>query len=152
MSNPVPTPVRELHDASVAQFHDEILPALEPVVLRGAVRDWPAVRAGRESPRAMANYLRDFDSGAEADTMFGDPAIGGRFFYNDKLDGYNFERRPQRIADSLERLIALLDAANPPAIYVGAVPTPPSMPSFARDNSLALLPPPSCRACGSATG
>ena len=28
-------------------------------------RDWPAVRAGRESPLAMANYLRGFDTGAD---------------------------------------------------------------------------------------
>jgi Cupin-like domain len=139
MSNFPFTPVRELHDVSVAQFHDEILPALEPVVLRGAVRDWPAVRAGRESPRAMASYLRALDAGSEADTMFGEPAIGGWFFYNDELNGHNFERRPQRIADSLERLLALLEVENPPALYVGAVPTPESMPGFARDNVLPLL-------------
>src|SRR5215831_288421 len=108
MSNPAPTPVRELQAVSVAQFHDEVFPAQQPVVLRGAVRDWPAVRAGRESPLAMANYLRGFDSGVEAETMFGDPAIGGKFFYNDELNGLNFERRPQRIGDSLDRLLALM--------------------------------------------
>ena len=50
MSNPDPTPVRELRDVSAAQFREEILPAQQPVVLRGRWRDWPAVRAGRESP------------------------------------------------------------------------------------------------------
>src|SRR5688572_24736556 len=139
MSNPEPTPIRELRGISPRQFRDEILPSLQPVVLRGLVAGWPAVRAGRESPQAIANYLRGFDTGASADTMFGDPAIGGHFFYNDELTGHNFQRRPQRIVDSLERLLALLDDPAPPALYVGAVPTPSSLPGFTRDNFLDLV-------------
>jgi hypothetical protein len=141
MSNPDPTPVRELHDVSAAQFRDEILPAGQPVLLRGAVGDWPAVRAGRESPHAMANYLRGLDSGAPAETMFGAPSIDGRFFYNDDLSGVNFERRPQRVGDSLDQLLALLDAPEPGAVYVGALPTPAGMPGFTRDQALPLLDP-----------
>ena len=71
----------------------EIIPLAQPALLRGAVRDWPAVRAGRESPAAMANYLRGFDNGAPSTRCIGDPAIGGHFFYNDDLSGHNFERR-----------------------------------------------------------
>ena len=97
MPNPEFPPVRELRGVCPDRFRDEIVPAQEPVVLRGAVADWPAVRAGRESPRAMANYLRALDNGAPTDTMIGPPAIGGHFFYNDDLTGYNFERRPLRI-------------------------------------------------------
>jgi len=139
MPNTEFTPIRELRDVSAAQFREEILPSLQPVVLRGVVADWPAVRAGRESPQAIANYLRGFDTGASADTMFGDPAIGGRFFYNDELTGHNFQRRPQRIVASIERLLALLEEPNPEALYVGAVPTPANMPGFTRDNTLALV-------------
>jgi hypothetical protein len=141
MSNPDPTPVRELHDVSAAQFRDEILPAGQPMLLRGAVGDWPAVRAGRESPHAMANYLRGLDSGAPAETMIGAPSIDGRFFYNDDLSGVNFERRPQRVGDSLDQLLALLDAPEPGAVYVGALPTPAGMPGFTRDQALPLLDP-----------
>jgi len=70
--------------------------------------------------------------------MFGDPSIRGRFFYNDELTGHNFQRRPQRIVDSLERLLALLEHPDPESLYVGAVPTPASMPGFTRDNTLPL--------------
>jgi hypothetical protein len=138
MTTPEPTPVRELRDVSAAQFRAEILPAQQPVVMRGLVADWPAVRAGRQSAHAVANYLRGFDTGASADTMFGDPSIRGRFFYNDELTGHNFQRRPQRIVDSLERLLALLEHPDPESLYVGAVPTPASMPGFTRDNTLPL--------------
>ena len=141
MPTPEPLPIRELRDVSPAQFRDEILPAQQPAVLRGAVAHWPAVSAGRESPQAIANYLRALDNGTPTDTMIGAPAIGGRFFYNDDLTGHNFQRRPQRIVDSLERLLALLDHPAPEALYVGAVPTPLNFPAFTRDNALALLDP-----------
>jgi hypothetical protein len=139
MSTPEPTPIREWRNVSAASFRDEILPANQPALIREAVRHWPAVRAGRESPASAASYLRGFDIGASADTMFGDPSIGGRFFYNDELTGHNFQRRPQGIAHSLDRLLELLDAPSPPAVYVGAVPTPVSLPGFARDNVLPFL-------------
>jgi hypothetical protein len=131
--------IRELRDVTAIQFREEILPGHEPVVLRGLVAGWPAVRAGRESPQAMASYLRSFDTGASADTMFGDPSIDGKFFYNDELTGHNFQRRPQRIVDSLDRLLALLEDPAPPSLYVGAVPTPSSLPAFTRDNSIDLV-------------
>ena len=139
MSSIPPATIRELRDVTATQFREEILPALKPVVLRGLVADWPAVRAGRESPHAMAHYLRGFDIGASADTMFGDVSIGGRFFYNEELTGHNFQRRPQRIVESLDRLLAFLDVPEPPALYVGAVPVPSSLPGFARDNSIDLI-------------
>lgn len=69
--------IPEWHDVTVATFRDEILPAAEPAVLRGAIRDWPAVRAGLESPAAMASYVRAFDTGATVEAMIGDPSIRG---------------------------------------------------------------------------
>jgi hypothetical protein len=134
-------PVRELRDVSPARFREEIVPAQEPVLLRAAVADWPAVRAGRESPRAMANYLGALDNGTPTDTMIGAPAIGGHFFYNDELTGHNFERRPLRIAATLERLLQLLDLPDAEAIYVGSVPAPRNFPEFTRDNAMPLLDP-----------
>jgi len=138
MSNE-PTPVPEWRDVSAATFRDEILPAGAPALLRGAVRDWPAVSAGRDSPAAIANYLRGHDTGSSSDTMFGAPSIGGHFFYNDDLTGHNFERRPQRLDHSIDLLLEWLDAPSPPSLYVGAMPTPSSLPNFTRDNALGLI-------------
>jgi hypothetical protein len=132
-------PIREWRDVSAERFRDEILPAAEPAVLRGAVAQWPAVRAGRESPTAMADYLRAFDTGASAEAMIGDPSIRGRFFYNDAMTGLNFERRTDRLVTLLDRLLALRGEASPPAVYVGAMPVPATLPNFARDNVLPLL-------------
>ncbi len=133
--------MREWRDVSAATFRDEILPSHAPAVLRGAVAHWPIAKFGRESPQALSTYLRGFDSGSPVDTMYGDPAIRGRFFYNDDLTGLNFENRKQRLADSLEQLIAQIGAPAPPALYVGALPMDIALPGLARDNSLPLLEP-----------
>ena len=152
MSTPEPTPVRELRDVSAEQFRAEILPALQPVVLRGLVADWPAVRAGRESPQAMANYLRGFDTGASADTMFGDPAIGGRFFYNDDLTGHNFQRRPQRIVAFAGAPAGAARPSRTPRRCTSAPCRPrPACPASRATTRCHWSMPPPCRACGSAT-
>jgi hypothetical protein len=139
MSMPAPSAVREWRDVSAATFRAQIFPANQPALMRGAVRLWPAVAAGRESPVAMANYLRGYDIGASVDTMHGDASIGGRFFYNEQLTGFNFERRSDRISASLDRLLELTAMPAPPSLYVGASPVPASLPGFSRDNVLDWL-------------
>lgn len=141
MSTSEPAAVREWRDVSATTFRDQIVSANQPALIRAAVRRWPAVAAGRESPAAMANYLRGFDVGASADTMHGDASIGGKFFYNEQLSGLNFERRPERIAASVDRLLELVEMPGAPSLYVGASPMPVSLPGFARDNVLDLVDP-----------
>ncbi len=133
--------VRDWHDVTPTMFRDEIAPLNEPAVLRRVMHDWPAVRAGLTSPATMAAYLRGFDRGATVDTMIGDPSIEGRFFYNDTLTGFNFERHPAPVAETLARMLALLDATAPPSIYIGAVPLAQSMPGFLQENALAVVNP-----------
>lgn len=141
MLNHTPAAVREWRAVDAATFKSEILPSGQPAVLRGVASHWPAVRAGMESPQAMGRYLLGFDGRAAADTMFGDPSIRGRFFYNEELTGLNFQRRPQPLAQSVEQLLSLIDEPDPPALYVGAVPAPAALPGLARDNVLDLVAP-----------
>ena len=132
-------PVAEFRDVTPERFQQEILPSSQPALLRGHVAGWPAVRAGRESPAAMARYLRGFDMGAQAHVMLADPAIGGRFFYNDDLTARNFENRMMPFSGALARLLELIDDPAPPALYVGALPIPEALRDFSRDNRLDLL-------------
>jgi hypothetical protein len=130
---------REWRDVTPQLFRDEIRPLNRPAVLRGLVRDWPVTRAGLASPRELAAYLRSFDIGGSALTMFAPPAIGGRFFYNDDLSGLNFERRQAPIAASIETLLALMNEPAPPAVYVGAVPVAEALPGFREANVLPIM-------------
>ena len=129
--------VREWRDVSAETFRTQILPGQQPALIRGAVSDWPAVRAAT-SPQTLTNYLRAFDAGVSVEAMHGDPSIGGRFFYNDDLTGLNFERKPMPFARTLDRLLEMLDLPEPPALYLGALAAPGALPGFAEQNSLAL--------------
>jgi hypothetical protein len=60
------------------RFLSEVVAGCQPVVLRGLVADWPAVRAARQSPGALVSYLSAFDAGARIEVFFGDPAIAGK--------------------------------------------------------------------------
>ena len=122
-------------------FRDEILPGGKPVVLKDLVKDWPAVRAGLGSPRALADYLRGFDRGKQVAVLEGPPSIHGHFFYRDDMRGLNFERRPATISATIERLLAQLEDPNPPALYIESTPTPEYLPPFAGENPNPLLPP-----------
>jgi hypothetical protein len=133
--------VAEWHDVTVERFKQEILPAGQPALLRGLVRDWPSVQAGRTSPAAMVDYLRRLSTGAGVRLMIGDPAIEGRFFYNADLTGVNFATAMTPFGEVLTRLLECLERPAPPAIYAGAISIPEQLPRFGRDNSLALVDP-----------
>ena len=72
--------------------------------LGGFERSWPAVQAGRESSHSLTAYLKSFYTGHPAPLFEGAASIGGRFFYNDTLDGFNFESKRASLGDVLDRL------------------------------------------------
>jgi hypothetical protein len=121
------------------KFRDEIRPANVPTVFRGLAAHWPAVREGLQSTRAIADYLRRFDEGRPVETIFGSPEIEGKFFYNEKLDGLNFERRPEPIGASVDRILAAAQQGKPPSIYVQSVPIRDCLPAFSEENRLAIV-------------
>lgn len=131
--------VRIAEHVSARDFHETIRPAGLPVLLKGAVRDWPAVRAGRESPDAAGAYIRRFDRGHPVETTLGRPEIAGRFFYNERLDGVNFARMPERIGDTIERILKSRDEPDPPSFYIQSASIADYLPGFAAENVLPLL-------------
>ena len=52
------------------------------------------MRAARESPRALGDYLRGFDRGKPVTVLEGPPSIRGHFFYREDMSGFNFARAP----------------------------------------------------------
>ncbi|MEG8055001.1 cupin-like domain-containing protein [Sphingomonas aerolata] len=65
----------------------------------------------------------------------------GRFFYNDDLSGFNFERAKAPIPTLVEQLIALQDVPGAPAIYAGAAAAGEFLPGWAEANVLPLPTP-----------
>jgi hypothetical protein len=139
MNESAQIPVRE--NVDLKAFREEIVPACKPVVLKGLVNDWPAVQAARESPRALANYLRGLDQGRQIIVMEGPPSIRGRIFYREDMSGCNFERKPGVVGATIERLLAQADDPNPPTLFIESAQTENCLPAFAAAHPMPLVAP-----------
>jgi hypothetical protein len=123
-----------------ADFVTHIHPAGQPAILKGAIKDWPAVKAGQISDERLVNYLKAHDTGEQAGVYLGAPEIRGNFFYGDDTRSENFRHGPTPIPMALDRLMQEKANANPWSIYVQSAPIKKHMPGFASENRLDLLP------------
>jgi Cupin-like domain len=130
--------VRELAGLDPQALPDAVLTATQPVVLRGLVAHWPVVRAALESAPAADAYLRKFYRDAVVVAMLGAPDIGGRFFYNDDLTGFNFRSVRVKLDTVLDEIERHRHDAKPPAIYVGSTTLDTCLPGFRAENDVGL--------------
>jgi hypothetical protein len=131
-------PIREVRGPTPADLGDGILTSPEPLVLRGLVRHWPAVLAAQHSDQALADYLLGHWHDATVGIMLAPPEAGGRFFYNDDLTGFNFERKVGRFDVVLNSLLQVVALPQPPALYIGATSVDTCLPGFRAENDLGL--------------
>ena len=122
-----------------AVFENEILPANQPAVLRGLLRNWPAVHAGRQSRGTVVDYFKQFDTGSLVNAIVGPPEIKGRFFYADNYQDFNFRPGRMSIGAALDTLASLAEEPQPPAMALQAMNVLDVMPSFLADNTMPLL-------------
>jgi hypothetical protein len=130
--------VREVAGLRPADLGPDILASTEPLLLRGLVADWPVVQAARTSPQAAIAYLRRWYVDATVNAMLGAPEIDGRFFYNEALDGFNFQPMRLRLDAVLDELEKHLATPTPPAIYVGSTTIDGALPGFRGENDVDL--------------
>ncbi|MGB6306590.1 MAG: cupin-like domain-containing protein [Steroidobacteraceae bacterium] len=122
------------------QFLREVVEPCRPVVLRGLVRDWPIVEAGRRSPQAVRDHLMPLDVGGQVDAFFGTTETAGKYFYAEGLRGFNFENRRMKFGEVLDIIVSRL-GADSRSVYMGSVPTEDHLPGFASLNAMPLLNP-----------
>jgi len=140
MRLPIASSIREVCGVDWRAPPDELLRAREPVVLRGLVADWPLVQAGKASAAQALVYLRRFMRDAEVIAMVAPPQVGGRFFYNDNISGFNFHVERPRLGAVLNALQAQLGASDPPAQYLGSTTVDTFFPGLSGDNHVELGP------------
>src|SRR5690554_3926721 len=133
MITPV-TPTQEWSDVDPERFQDEIVPLYRPAVIRQYLKNWPAIKAQAQSVDTLAQYIRGFDSGNKVVTYRGAPEIVGRFFYQDELAGFNFERVQETFGEALDSILSHRDTPRPPSIYTGAVNLQDNLPGFSQEN------------------
>ncbi|HEY4368901.1 MAG TPA: cupin-like domain-containing protein [Steroidobacteraceae bacterium] len=130
--------VRQVAGLDPQALPDEILKSTQPLVLKGLVANWPVARAGLESEQAADVYLRRFYRDATVNALLGTPDIGGRFFYNEDLSGFNFQPARVRLDTVLDEIARHRHDAQPPAIYVGSTTVDTCLPGFRTENDVAL--------------
>ena len=96
---------REVACKSLTEFQQIISDAYEPVVVRRLAADWELVQAAETSAEAAADYLRQFDSGAELPVVVCPADTDGRLFYKEQYDGFNFSREKSTLSAGLERIL-----------------------------------------------
>jgi hypothetical protein len=134
-------PIAEWRDVDAALFRGEIATRYEPAVLRGLVKDWPAVTHGRKSSESFYSYLAAFDKGHPVDVIRMPPSAHGRIFYNEALDGFNFTRDRGAISSVIRSLAREARFEKPSAVVVQSAPIAECVPAFAGENVLAILDP-----------
>ncbi len=132
------SPTKENASHAPIEIDEGVLSSTEPVLLKGLVADWPAVKAGVQSAQAAADYVRRFYSGRPVTASFGGPEIKGRVGYNDALNGFNFQAVTIPLDEFFKRLFAHIDDPQPPASYVGSTLVDNWFPGFRQQNDLAL--------------
>ena len=131
--------VAEWDNVDAAVFSSEIVPLHKPALMKGLIKDWPAVRAATTSPEQACRYLAGFYRGAPVEAFVGSPEIGGRFFYRPDMAGFNFDRKRARLTDFLNYLLNEIGVEDHPALYIGASPVPETLPGFETENKLNLI-------------
>ena len=134
-ANPIP----ELSGLDPRALPDAVLRSTSPLVLRGLVDAWPLVHAARASAEQAVAYLARFDQGAmPATAMVAPPGVGGRIFYDDDLQGFNFRHERIPLAVALKTLLKYQHHDSPPTIYLGATTIDTYLPGLRAENDLDL--------------
>ena len=111
-----------------------------PIVMRGLVVDWPAVRAAHQGDEAIIRYILQGGVMRPVNAIAAPPQAQGRFFYNAKLTGLNFIKAQGLLETFLQDLLSAANVPDPPGMAVQSETIGELLPTFHRENRLGLLP------------
>lgn len=121
------------------QFHDEIIAAKRPVVLRGLVTDWPIVQKANKSLQESIDYLLQVINDHPCYTVVAPPSEEGRLFFTKDLTGVNFQSVNGPIPSTIKQMQAMQGSLSPHAISIQAAVLNDCAPAFKDQHSLPLL-------------
>jgi cupin-like protein len=132
--------VAELADITPAAFQAEIARSGRPLVLRGAVADWPLVEHARRSPEALVDYLTGLVSSELADTVIAPPAARGRLLYDEDFSGLNHRRSVEKLPNVLRGLLKQMAEPEPVGISIQGLSAAEHFRGLEQHNSTELVP------------
>ena len=131
--------IPEFSDLDDAAIRDTVIAHGRPAVLRGLVREWPAVRHALESPESLVRYIARFDTGSPVDAIMTPPDERGLIFYNRAMSGFNYVRNRVPLSAVAEQVLRYAAFPKPPAVAAQSALLKDCAPGFAADNRLSLL-------------
>lgn len=112
--------VAEVEVTDPAALDARLRGADRPFIARGLVADWPLVAAGRRSARDARAYLIERGRDRPFVVSVGDPAAGGRLFYDDAM-AMNFRTLNARLPEIFAQIDAAEGRDDAPAIYLASI-------------------------------
>lgn len=131
---------RDVTGISPDDFKTLIAEGYEPVVMRHFAKDWPILEAATESPQAVVNYLKRFDTGQALPMVVAPAETGGRMFYNATYDGFNFDHEEATLSRGLDRMLARSTSNGEPFRFFQCLPVSRCMPKLADELDNPLVP------------
>ncbi len=132
-------PIREFHTSDDELIRRQVFTSGRPAVLRGLVSKWPAVNL--ESPAAVVEYLRRFDTGTPVDAVMTPPELAGKLFYDAGMHGFNFVRNRLPITSVAEQVLRYSTFERAPAIAAQSALIRDCLPGFRAENVLTVVDP-----------
>ena len=133
------TPVKEISSASYHDLTDELLTSNQPIVLRGLNEDWPLVNEAKRSAEEVSKYLARFANQNPVQAFTAPPEVKGRFFYNEKIDGFNFKPKTTTFASVLDEIISYQHSHSNPSVYLGSTSIDHVLPGLRQENDIEPL-------------
>lgn len=131
--------MREYSGLGVDAIRREVLADKQPAILRGLVKDWPAVRHFLDSPSALVRYLKQHDNGAAVDALMTAPDVDGQISYNETMSGFNFHRNRLSLSAVAEQVMRYAQFPKAPAVAAQSALLRDCLPAFGAENSLRVL-------------
>ncbi|KQV56456.1 hypothetical protein ASC95_28860 [Pelomonas sp. Root1217] len=126
--------------ADEPQLKDRLEQRAEPVLLRGLVHHWAAVKAGSDGPLGICDYLQRLDRGVEVMATKTRAAARGVMGYNDSLTDFAFVKARMSLPEFMSNLAAYLPVDGAPSIAAQCARVSDVIPGFLNENRLRALP------------
>jgi hypothetical protein len=132
--------VAELDGATPEAFRAEIARNPRPLVVRGAVADWPLVKHARCSPEALVDYLTGLISSELVDTVIAPPETRGRLLYEQDFSDLNHRRSLEKLPNVLRGLLKQIAEPEPVGISIQGISAEEHFRGLEQANSTGLVP------------
>ena len=126
--------IKEVDQQEFQSATSSFVDRAQPIVIRGLVDHWPAVKTAQ---RSSSEFLTQLSADASPDPVTAfilEEEHRGRVFYNAGYTDFNFSRVRTSLAGAIEELTRFNQVEPSKTLYIGSVNLEHWLPSFANQN------------------